>query len=63
MWFLLLVAVSTTEYSADSVYASLEECEASYTTENDICARVNLTIIELPAVPEPSPIVTTPLDP
>lgn len=52
MWFLLLVAVSTTEYRADSVYATLEECVASYTTADDVCARVNLSIIELPAVPE-----------
>lgn len=52
MWFLLLVALNTNEYSADSVYATLEECESSYTTPNDVCARVNLSIIELPAVPE-----------
>lgn len=60
MWFLLLIAISAEEYSAHSVYASLDECVASYTTENDICARVNLTIIELPAVPE---IVTSKLEP
>lgn len=52
MWFLLLVAVSTTEYSADSVYATLEECWAARTTVNDVCATVALTIIELPSVPE-----------
>lgn len=58
MWFLLLVALASGEYQADSVYATQEECQQARTSDLDICAAVKLSFIELPPVSE---IVTSKL--
>ena len=58
MWFLLLTLLETGDYSAASVHATLEDCVNSYATEEDVCASVELHIIELP---KDSPITVTEL--
>jgi hypothetical protein len=56
MWFLLLTLLETGDYSASSVHATLEDCESSYASEQDVCATVTLQIIELPKT---NPITVT----
>lgn len=60
MWFLLLTLLETGEYSSTSVHPTLEDCAASSLTEEDVCATVELHIIELPPT---APISVTVLDP
>ena len=58
MWFLLLTLLETGDYGAASVHPTLEDCESSYASEQDVCATVELHIIELP---KSSPISITEL--
>lgn len=60
MWFLLLAAIEGGLHTADSVYPSLEECLEARSNQLDVCVEIEIQIVR---VPEPSPIVTTPLDP
>ena len=56
MWFLLLTLLETGDYASTSVHPTLEDCTASYRTEQDVCASVSIQIIELP---KDSPITVT----
>ena len=56
MWFLLLTLLETGDYNAASVHPTLEDCERSYASEEDVCATVSIQIIELP---KDSPITVT----
>ena len=60
MWFLLLTLLETGDYGAASVHPTLEDCESSYTTTEDVCANVSIQIIKLP---KDSPITVTELEP
>ena len=60
MWFLLLTLLESGDYTANSVHATLEDCERAQQSTQDTCARVTVRIIELPTT---DPISTTELAP
>ena len=52
MWWLLLIAVSDLEAQAHSVYATEQQCIQQIDNSLDRCIAVELSVIELPSVPD-----------
>lgn len=48
MWFLLLIALDTSEYRAEIVVRTLEQCEQLKTSEQDLCVPVTVQFAAQP---------------